>query len=504
MKASEYQMDIFNYVKDSNKSLMIEAVAGSGKTTTIIALTKILKNEDSTLFCAFNKSITLELRSRLPRHIECMTLNAIGYRALGAGEVNSNKIYDILMSSNVQSRFNIKWNEGMGSIIPKLVGLAKLNEFLPDTTSISDWMDLIDHFDVTIPLNAKLFDDIVMYKHGMDKKRKRCIDISRYVLDLSNKFQNIIDFNDQLYLPIINNIPFKKYKTVLVDEYQDISRIQSKIIQRSLADNGRFIGVGDREQSIYAFRGANDTSIESGISMFNAESLPLNYSYRCPINVVMDASKYSNKISAHPEAKQGTVESSLGNYRPDMFAVNDLILCRNTAPLIKLAFVLIKSNKAIHIRGNTIGKSIIQRIKSLNCKMVPQLVLNLVKWKEIEIKRRKDIDIYADLSLIESQYDSIMAFIENMDGTGMVSELIKDINRLFSDSNKNSIILSTIHKAKGTESKRVFILDRQLIPSKYAKKKHHKKQEMNLIYVAITRSGDYLGYITTPENESKK
>jgi superfamily I DNA/RNA helicase len=79
-------------------------------------------------------------------------------------------------------------------------------------------------------------------------------------------------------------------------------------------------------------------------------------------------------------------------------------------------------------------------------------------------------------------------------------ELIDKITNIFSDENKQGIKLSTIHKAKGLEADNVYILNKHLIPSKFAKLDWELIQEENLDYVACTRSKKKLGFIYDSDN----
>jgi superfamily I DNA/RNA helicase len=77
-----------------------------------------------------------------------------------------------------------------------------------------------------------------------------------------------------------------------------------------------------------------------------------------------------------------------------------------------------------------------------------------------------------------------------------VPDLVAHIGVLFTDG-RRGVILSTIHKAKGLEAERVYFLDRFLIPSKYARKGWQREQEQNLLYVALTRSKNFLYFINS-------
>jgi len=71
------------------------------------------------------------------------------------------------------------------------------------------------------------------------------------------------------------------------------------------------------------------------------------------------------------------------------------------------------------------------------------------------------------------------------------------IDNLFSDHGGQRLTLCTIHKSKGMEWNRVFILDCHLMPSRYARKGWQKVQETNLIYVAHTRAKTELYFINS-------
>ncbi len=79
------------------------------------------------------------------------------------------------------------------------------------------------------------------------------------------------------------------------------------------------------------------------------------------------------------------------------------------------------------------------------------------------------------------------------DGKHAVSDVVAYIDQLFADNVTGMITLSTIHKSKGREWKRVYWLDRiGTCPSPYAKQAWEKGQEINLQYVAATRAMETL------------
>ena len=82
---SPYQEAVFAAVEQTSANLVVEALAGSGKTTTIIEICKRLQAQagGSVLLCAFNRRIKDELVQRAPRGVDVQTCHALGFASLG-------------------------------------------------------------------------------------------------------------------------------------------------------------------------------------------------------------------------------------------------------------------------------------------------------------------------------------------------------------------------------------------------------------------------------------
>ena len=70
MEWSKYQLAIFDAYENTNKNIVVEATAGSGKSKTLTELCNRTKEGTSCLFMAFNKSIAEELKTKLPTTVE--------------------------------------------------------------------------------------------------------------------------------------------------------------------------------------------------------------------------------------------------------------------------------------------------------------------------------------------------------------------------------------------------------------------------------------------------
>jgi len=515
-KPSTYQQAVYDVIEHGNGSLIVNAVAGSGKTTTIVNSVELLSDSLTTMFCAFNKSIATELGNRLPKHVNTCTMNSLGHRAWmrhvgGRIDLKVDKTYRIFDSEQIQTEFSHKSPRSVRYVVSQLVGFAKglglvpaelegkgYTGLLADTTK--SWEGIIQHYgvDMNIKRDGKTRFEV---KQELREKTDLAIEIARRILYIGIKNQKLIDFNDQLYLPVIANARFPANDVVFVDEAQDISAIQRVMLKRSLKHGGRLIAVGDPHQAIYGFRGADSESLNNIAKDFNANSLPLSISYRCPQDIVKEAQSFVSHIEASDTAPMGKVEQ-LGTYsntNMDTFQPEDFVLCRNVAPLIKLAFALIRAQKPVGILGRDIGKTIVSLIEKLNANDITDLELKLSQWEQIEISRIQERDPEANVGYIIERADAVRTFI-TCSHEHTIEGVIDAVGRLFCNSISGAVKLATIHKSKGLEAERVIILDQHLIPSKYATQEWQKEQENNLNYVAITRSMGYLGYIESPDD----
>lgn len=486
MNYSKYQQDIFDHIKSSSNSLVISALAGSGKTTSIVESLSFIPKNQSILMLAFNKSVADELKTRVPSNVNVKTFNGLGasslYSVIGPSKLNYNKIKDIALEINSKyspSLFNaitlVNYARTFGLLPEGVVG----KPILEDVTE--SWEYIIDHYNMELGSNESYV-----------------IELARKILIRSINMvskQKIIDFDDQIYIPVIKNLPMTRYDFVFVDEAQDTSEMQIKMIQKSKTkETGRVIAIGDRNQAIYGFRGASSKAFDTIMTQFKCDVLPLSVSYRCGKEIVKEANKIVPAMLPRENANDGIVRS-LSSWDYSDIKPSSMILCRNNAPLFDMAYYLIKNNKSCKVLGKDISKNLIQLIKELNGNSISDLANKLTTWENKKIsdliRKKKDY-------LIESVKDkpSCIRTVMKNSKAKTIKDLIAEIELLFADNDKPDVIsLSSCHRSKGLESDVVYFLDSSLIPSKYAKMDWELEQEQNLKYVAITRAKNELVYI---------
>lgn len=261
-------------------NIIVDAKAGSGKTTTIVRGMSYIPREDllppKIVFLAFNKSIADTLSRQCPAGVMCSTFHSLGFRALkGSGVVPR----DVKVDGRKAMR--LVWN-------------AVNDREDPDTRNIIKLVSMAKT--VAVDVSEIDFDDVI-YHHDITLERKeRAISIVRSVVEATLQDTNTIDFDDMLYMPVMLGVSFDHYNYIFVDEAQDTNNIQLEILSRLMAPRCRLVAVGDPHQAIYGFRGANADSMSRIAERFQCKTFPLSVSYRCPKAVVREAQRYLSTV----------------------------------------------------------------------------------------------------------------------------------------------------------------------------------------------------------------
>lgn len=248
---------------------------------------------------------------------------------------------------------------------------------------------------------------------------------------------------------------------------------------------------------INSFAGSDIESFNKLKKMPNTIELPLSISYRCPKNIV----KYAQKLVPEIEYSENAIDGFINfNAKIEDIKDGDLIICRNTLPLIKLYIKLIEGKIKCYLKGNDVGLNLIDLIQYIEQEDLIEVFNELDNMRLQYIKINKQIDDSEDEKIFSTQpYNDLIDKIECLkmlsNGIKTKQELIDKIFEIFSDDNKQGVCLSTIHKAKGMEADNVYILNKNLTPSKYAKQEWEIEQEQNLEYVSFTRAKKQLGFI---------
>lgn len=502
---STYQQAIFEAVKGSTNNLAINAVAGSGKTTTIVEAAKLMQPGDRVVFLAFNKHIVTELSSRLPDGVDCMTIHSLGMRACGRGKklkVDAYKYRDIIDDTLILSpEISTSDHRSYRSVIEKMVDLGRLT--LTNFQHRDEVDRLIDHHNINYDIGeiaentSSLVEDVVV----------KLVATTRSALKRGLKLyedNGIIDFTDMLWLPYVRSLPVPRYDVVMVDEAQDLSKAQAEIVLRAAGDSGRVIAVGDPRQAIQGFAGADNESFSRLVEKLKARVLPLSVCYRCPTKHIEMAKEIVKGIEPSPGAIEGSVEHISMDRFLEMPRSGDLIVCRTNAPLIGAALRLIGKGVQARVRGRNIGKQLSKfgqdadkiQLKQEYSGWIEDFTAKLERYVELKIKVLEQRR-YSEQAVeaIQDQNGCLLAYLEGKPETNSLDDLVSGIEALFEDKDA-AVWLSSIHRAKGLEADRVFVLK----PDKMALTWKNQlpwqvEQEQNLRYVGLTRAKKALYFV---------
>jgi DNA polymerase III epsilon subunit-like protein len=304
-----------------------------------------------------------------------------------------------------------------------------------------------------------------------------------------------IDFTDMIYWVVRWDLRIYQHNWVFVDEAQDLNPMQRKMIQKALSKQGFIIIIGDVRQSIYRFAGADSDSFMQTVDMFNADILPLTVTRRCARIITQHAQSIVPEFRALESAERGKVV-----YREEALLVKDvqprdMVICRVKAPLVATALELIGDGIPATILGSDIGRALV----ALAEKVAKQkgfrfedfdLYLQTYQMKQVSKWIAKGDEARADA--VRDECEALRVILESQTIRSL-GDLESAVNNIFGDTEGDVVTLTTAHKSKGLEAKRVFLLKPEKMPLNYPQMHPEAvQQEDNLHYVAITRAQEVL------------
>lgn len=485
---------------------MVDAMAGTGKTSTLVMLANELPAQPA-IALAFNVTIKKELERRFPSYWKIMTLNGLGHLAWMRALPRDKKI--ILderklgrLVTAVFKDYQYQGNEDAWGNVRTLVSKAMQVGIVPASRPHKGFrQDTPEQW-------AMLADENWLLDMGETE-----IGLAREILtrSVAESFEGIISFDDQIYMSVCFNGQFPRYGLLLGDEVQDWSVMNRVMAQRTCS--GRLILVGDPRQSIYSFRGADSDSMTRLRALRQTWiDLPLSVTFRCP-KVIVDRQQghapgfmafHSNKIGEiqrfqrYPENRNASLSNDADP--PQIWSwpqVEKLsahgtvaILCRNNAPLLKIAFKLLRQNTAVTMLGRDIGKTLValsRKVLPDDDMLAPECVQTVEQWRSSQVALANANGQEEKVANLHDQAECLLAVIE-----GALAETASAIRwylkELFERSSGH-VVISTIHRAKGLEWDCVLHLDSWRIPSKFAMQSPiQMQQEQNLLYVCETRT----------------
>jgi len=484
MKLTSEQIEIVK----SQGDIKINAVAGSGKTTTLIAYAKERQSSGKILYIAFNKSVKIEAEKKFAEegltNVRIETAHSLaydyivrrgGYKVKKEGSYKTTEIAEILGLNNSGSQKHAEY-----------VLANHINKFISyfcnsDKTKVQD----LNYEDIVVDYEAKIFVQNFM-PHILKQTRILLSKMDKCEIEITHDFY-LKKFQQQR--------PQLDFDYILFDEGQDASEAMLDVF---LSQKGTKIIVGDTHQQIYAWRYAINSLEKVNFPVFHLSS-----SFRFSNEIASLATrilKWKHNLGLNGKE----IINGYGN--SENVKIKAVLARTNMGLLVKAIELLIekKEIKTLYFEGRFERYTYADEGASIYD------VLNLYLGKKNLIKD-KLIASMADI-------DELVEYIEKTEDSqlGMIVEVVKKYgerlpeyistikrNHIETDDKNNAdMIFSTVHKCKGMEYDEITLMDdfinedkiKKLV-EKFGIKKLNIKQlneEINLLYVAVTRTKNRL------------
>lgn len=475
---TDEQNAILNY--DNN--LKINAVAGSGKTTTFIEYAKTRDENSKILYLAFNKSVKIEAVNKFKnkglKNVDITTAHSIAYRYIVKSD-NKYLLTSDLSPVEILNSLEIEFDRiDKADKIILATHIKRFYEYYCNSTARN--FDELNYLDIVLDEEARIY--------VADKLNF----ISKYSILLFNKMERgQIRFTHDYYLKKFQLVcPNLEYDYIFFDEGQDASPAMLDVF---IKQQSKKILVGDSNQQIYSWRYAINSLERIDFKEFN-----LSNSFRFGREIA-NLALNSIELKKHIGTYKPIVINGLGS---SQFLHTKATLARTNLKLLEMAITDVFDNKTVksiyfegHISTYKFGEknSIMYDILSLYYNKKNRIKNHLIKefanFRELINYTKKTED--AQLSML---INLVLRF------KGKLPSLIaglKAIHLTNSVKDQADMTYSTVNKCKGMEYDEVTIADdfysEKSIIEKYQENSsqyniNKLNEEINLLYVAITRA----------------
>ena len=545
-KPSTYQQDILDFFLNNPQSnMLVNALAGSGKSTTACMLSEHSKTSD--LYIAFNASVVEEFKKKIKNpKTKVMTMHSLAYSIMlynveqeskDSGE--KPKGFGSQRSKRTVSLDNFKPHKILDEEITKRYG--RYIEFAKRVFLKDNYVNLYNLCRLTLTDMSsnkdvsRLINDHVLFLYYGDEGYS-APDISEItstlkILDTKSKqqfeTQGVIDFTDMLWITF-NKLKYDNwevpywalYTNIYCDEVQDFSNIQLNFLKFIKRTKGRYVFIGDFHQAIYNFAGANAQAFNQIPKMFApVETFDLPICYRCAKSHLSRVNReYGIPILPCDNAPMGFVKTIDKNKISEYAKAGDMVISRKNKWIAEVVLDLARNGTPIFIEDKEMVEAIKRQILSSKCTSVGTLekflqkVISNYNKKLFEIvsknarEGRHEEEHLEAVAEANSKIDNtsflleiLKGYLENHASSDSVSKFSNFIDKLLNTTpSPNCVRLCSIHKAKGLEATNVFVLNEAKINYDFRNSKEQNIQEKNLSYIATTRAKEGLYLVKEP------
>lgn len=498
----------------SGEDVVVEALAGTGKSTTLRMIAESMPDKKFR-YVVFNKSQQVEAEKKMPKNVESRTGDSLAWELVDLVYKNHNlelyKRFEAVNGSYLSTKKDIAEGFKISEYLVEKQVVTDKNQVMTIKETLSP-VKAVAHLKAAINKFCNSTDSELSLAHfnprysypanAISDARAIWADISDLYGKTKINYNHIVklwakNFRDLSVSLKDNSL---KFDVLMIDEAQDTNPVFGGVYAQQT--HMQRIYVGDQNQAIYGFRGAEDELQKVKIET----RLPLTESWRFGQGLAKPANLFLKKLG-YPHKICGT-RSEFGILIPRGTMENpNAILCRTNAGVIKAIFERIEAGYPI-IVGSDYKEELISLLDSL-------------AWFAGYLKDKPKI--HADLEDYSSLQE-IKAAIDNREESQKVKELVellasrgyedtrKTLSLLNARKKKGAIEITTAHRSKGSEWDRVQIYEdfwgyreNQVTGELYPP----SPEEFRLAYVAVTRAKleldlGSLSYIINSKYDSPK
>jgi hypothetical protein len=448
----------------TGQNLVIEAGAGTGKTTTLKMLGAERPGRRG-IYIAYNKAVSQDAKKSFPADVRCATAHSFAFGAVGrqfAHRLNAPRVpaWETARILGINSPLRVTKDMVLAPQQVARLAMETVARFchsadrapaglhVPRKPGLDSTEAMAALRDALPPLAVTAWQDLT----STDGQLRFTHDVYLKMWQLSG--------------------PRLPADYILLDEAQDADPVIASIVESQ--SHAQLIAVGDRCQAIYGWRGAVDA-----MTSFPAQvRLPLAQSFRFGPALAEEANKWLEILRAGLRLRgYDRIRSVLMG-----LAAPDTVLCRTNAKAMSEAMNAMAAGRKVALVGGAreilaLAEAAVTLKAGTGCSH-PELFA-FKTWGEVQ-----------DYAENDPGGSDLAVFVKLIDDHG--PEVIMDAARRLSDERYASLIVSTAHKAKGREWDTVQIAGDFREPKKDPEKPDEPpkipRDEAMLAYVAVTRA----------------
>jgi superfamily I DNA/RNA helicase len=462
----------------AGQDCVIEALAGTGKTATLVAIAEAIQQMDPSrrvLYLAFNKAIVTEAKGRFPTNTICRTAHGLAYSAVAGpyrhrigkgGRMKSTELAALLRAEAVTITLKSGSRRFAGAF---LAGMAKrtVSRFCSSSSPTIEARH--------IPLPELDVEDDREFLAIRDEFAKVVVPLARRYWDDVTNPRGRLPFEHDHYLKMFQlQGPVVDADVILYDEAQDANGCMSAIVADQV--HAQRVYVGDTFQQIYEWRGA-----VNALAGFEGSRTWLTQSFRFGPEIAACADAVLVGLGADVHLIGNPAKPGLVRMLADPDAVADAVLCRTNAEAVATILRALDAGLRPALVGGTYQiEAMVRAAADLQAgrgTQHPELAC-FANWGEVQ-----------DYAENDACGIELAGFVRIVDGYG-TDKLTDVLARCSSSEDSADLIVSTAHKAKGREWPRVRIAGD--FPTDDGKGRPMTTEDRRLLYVAATRAREVL------------